>query len=303
MHRAIFLRAALAAVIFACSASIGGAAPDEGVTPAEGAASPSFLAVPQLQQGFRLLYEQDFPRAREVFIEWQKQNPEAPLGPVAVAASALFEEFYHQGVLTSDFFLNDRRFLGGIEGKPDPKRMRDFRTAIAKARRLASARLARSPQDAEALYAMTLAAGMESDADMILEKQHLEALRQMKAGEEYARRLLAVMPGICDADVALGAAHYIIGSLSPAARFALWFGNIHGNKKLGMREVSVAADCGQYLRPFAKILLALAARREHQDALAQKELAELTAEFPASPLFAAEYAKAMHRPIPATMNP
>jgi len=60
-----------------------------------------------------------------------------------------------------------------------------------------------------------------------------------------------------------------------------------------------AADQGRYLKPFAQILLALAARREKQNALAQRLLRELTEEFPSSTLFASEYAKAMGLPIPA----
>jgi len=83
----------------------------------------------------------------------------------------------------------------------------------------------------------------------------------------------------------------------------LWFGGIHGDKKLGMDEVKKTAEKGRYLEPFAKILLALAARREKQDDLAKKLLLELTEEFPDSPLFAAEYAKVMGRPIPAVIKP
>jgi hypothetical protein len=83
----------------------------------------------------------------------------------------------------------------------------------------------------------------------------------------------------------------------------LWFGGIHGDKKLGMDEVEKTADKGRYLEPFAKVLLALAARREKQDELAKRLLRELSEEFPDSPLFAAEYAKVLGRPIPAVMNP
>ena len=114
--------------------------------------------------------------------------------------------------------------------------------------------------------------------------------------------MLAQQPDESDAYVALGAANYIIGSLNPGYRFALWFGGIHGDKKLGMEQLGKTADNGRYLKPFAQILLALSARREKQNALAQKLLLELTEEFPASPLFAAEYAKAMGRPIPAELT-
>jgi hypothetical protein len=83
----------------------------------------------------------------------------------------------------------------------------------------------------------------------------------------------------------------------------LWFGGIHGDKKLGMEQLGKTVDGGLYLQPFAKILLALAARREKQDPVAQKLLRELSAEYPDSPLYAAEYAKAMGRIIPAEMHP
>ena len=73
----------------------------------------------------------------------------------------------------------------------------------------------------------------------------------------------------------------------------LWFGGIHGDKKLGMEQLEKTIDNGRYLQPFAKILLALAARREKQNNVAQRLLRELSEEYPESPLFATEYAKAM----------
>ena len=73
----------------------------------------------------------------------------------------------------------------------------------------------------------------------------------------------------------------------------LWFGGIHGDKKLGMEQLEKTIDNGRYLQPFAKILLALAALREKQNIVAQRLLRELSEEYPESPLFAKEYAKAM----------
>src|SRR5262249_54524022 len=159
-----------------------------------------------------------------------------------------------------------------------------------RARFLAKEQLKANPKDSEALFVLTMAAGMESDAEAILEKRHMESLKRMKEANEYARELLAEKPDAADAYVALGAANYIIGSLNRALRFALRFGGIRGDKKLGMQQLTHAAGEGRYLRPYAKILLALAARREKEDALAQRLLRELNQEFPASPLFAAEYA-------------
>src|SRR5467141_87456 len=267
------------------------------------AKTPAFTTVAELSSGFHSLYAQDFSEARQKFDTWESQHPEEPFGQVAIAASYLFEELYRQGVLSSDFFLNEKRFLHGIEGKPDAARMKSFQDALDQARRLAKSRLARNNRDPEALFALTLAAGMESNADMMLKKQHLDALKRLKEANEYAKSLLRERPDANDAYVALGSANYIIGSLSGGKRFMLWFGGIHGDKQLGMAQLEKTIDGGRYLQPFAKILLALAARREKQDVVAQKLLRELSEEYPESSLYATEYAKAMGRIIPSQMHP
>src|ERR1700739_1100042 len=199
--------------------------------------SPAFTAVPELSAGFDLLYEQKFAEARQVFASWESRNPEDPFGEVAVAASYLFEELHLQGVLTSDFFLNEKRFLHGIDGRPDPERMSDSREALARARQLARKRQKTNPGDGEALFALTLAAGMESDAESILQKKHMSALKRVKEANEYAKRLLAQHPDAADAYIAPGIANYIIGSQSAGSRFTLWFGGIHGDKKLGVEQL------------------------------------------------------------------
>lgn len=264
---------------------------------------PAFSSVPELEEGYRLLYVQSFPEARDIFQKWADQNPKEPFGQVSLAASYLFEEFFLQRVLTSDYFLDDKRFLGGIAGSPDPDRMKAFETSVSRARALASQRLKSHPRDPEALYSLTLCAGMQSDADSMLLKKHYDALKRLKEANSNAEVLLRDHPDAYDAYVAPGVAYYVIGSLPSSARFVLWFGGIHGDKQLGMSEVQKTADNGHYLKPFAKILLALSARREKQIALARKNLKELTEEFPGNPVYDTEYAKALGLPIPATIGP
>jgi len=267
------------------------------------AMGPAFTSVPELEHGYRLLYEQKFPEARELFQKWASQNPTEPFGQVSLAASYLFEEFFLQHVLTSDYFLNDKRFLGGISGTPDADRIKGFEDSVGRARALAFQRLKDHPRDPEGLYALTLCAGMQSDADSMLLKKHYDALKHLKEANANAEMLLHDHPETYDAYVASGIANYVIGSLSSSARFVLWFGGIHGDRKLGMSEVQKTADNGHYLKPFAKILLALSARREKQNALAQKNLKELTEEFPGNAVYEAEYAKSLGRPIPAAVGP
>ncbi len=188
-----------------------------------GVQSPAFTTVPELSAGFDLLYRQRFAEAREAFASWESRNPQEPFGQVAIAAAYLFEELSRQGVLTSDFFLNEKKFLHGIEGSPDSERMSHFRDAIARVCELARERQKTNPKDGEALLALTLAAGMESDAESILQKRHLAGLKSMKKANGYAKELLAQYPDATDAYVATGIANYVIGSRQHALRALVWW--------------------------------------------------------------------------------
>ena len=109
--------------------------------------------------------------------------------------------------------------------------------------------------------------------------------------DKYAKKLLAVTPDAADAYLGLGTANYIIESLPGLKKFLLGFAGIHGDKKVGIQQLEIAADRGHYLRPFAKIMLALAALREKEPEVARAEFKELVAEFPENPLFVSELAK------------
>lgn len=69
------------------------------------------LHVPELDAGFHLLYELKPEEAHKQFEAWETSHPQDPLGYASEAAAFLFEECYRQGVLTSEFFLNDKRFF------------------------------------------------------------------------------------------------------------------------------------------------------------------------------------------------
>jgi hypothetical protein len=254
-------------------------------------AQAEVFRAPELGTGFHLLYELKTAEARAQFEDWQKSHPEDPLGSASEAASYLFEECYRQGVLTSDFFLDEKRFRGEIPLKRDEVLHTAFFAADQRAQDLARLRLKTNPDDANALFAMTLSVGMKADYASLIDKHQLESLKMIREADKYAKRLLVVAPDAFDAYVGLGIANYIIGSLPAHKRFFLVFAGIHGDKRLGIKQLEIAAAHGNYLRPFAKILLALAALRDKNTAVARTQLTELVAEFPGNPLFASELAK------------
>jgi len=245
----------------------------------------------ELDSGFHLLYELKPEQARVQFAAWQAAHPEDPMGSAAEAASYLFEECFRQGLLTSEFFLDNRRFLGKAAIQPDPGIRSAFFAADLKAQEMARVQLQTDPDDLNALFAMTLSLGMQADYASLIDRQQLESLAMIRKADEYAKRLLAANPDASDAYLALGTANYVIGSLSPFKRLFLHFKGISGDKRLGLEQLEIAALHGHYLRPFAKILLGLAALREKKYTVARVQLTELVDEFPANSLFAGELAK------------
>jgi hypothetical protein len=249
------------------------------------------LRVPELDAGFHLLYELKFEEARNHFEVWQKSHPEDPLGSASEAAAYLFEECYRQGVLTSEFFLDNKRFLGKIPLKPDPKLRAAFFAADKQAQDLAQLRLKANPDDTNALFAMTLSLGMQANYASLIDKRQLDSLKKVREADVYAKKLLVVAPDAADAYLGLGMANYFIGSLPGTKKIFLGFAGIHGDKKAGIQQLEITAEHGHYLRPFAKILLALAALREKKTEVARTQLTDLVAEFPENPLFASELTK------------
>jgi len=254
---------------------------------------PSMTAAPRnalLEQGFQHLYELNFRDARKDFVAYQKLVPEDPMGKSAEAASYLFDEFNEKGVFTSEFFLNDDKFLKGVPGSPEENRNEDFERVNSEAREAAKARLKIDKRDPRALLVLTMADGMESDYDALIVRKQLAAVSLTKQAEAEATTLLQIDPSAKDAYVALGAGHYIIGCLPGYKRAFLWMGGVHGDKEQGMKQEEIAAYQAHYFQPFAKILLALAYEREHEPGKARVLLGELSQQFPQNPLFLKELA-------------
>lgn len=254
-------------------------------------AADVITAGPSLDRGFRLLYNLDFDQAHQVFRSWQREHPTDPVGPTAEAAGLLFSEFHRLGVLEAQFYENDQTFLGRRKLEPDPEVRDRFKAALSRAQSSAAERLGVNPRDRDALYAMTLSSGLQADYAALIERSNLASLRLTRSASGWADKLLAVDPDCYDARVATGFSKYIVGSMAAPMRWILRLGGVSGDRAAGIRELQLTAERGQYLAPFARILLAIAYVREKDTARARAVLASLRDEFPSNPLFAREIAR------------
>ncbi len=244
-----------------------------------------------LEQGYFEMYNLEFVTAHQRFREWEKRHPEDAMGPVSDAAAYLFSEFDRLQILQSQFFVDNSAYLSQKKANPDPAVQAKFQQDLDRALRLADAMLAKSPKDKDALLAKVLRLGLESDYKGLIEKQNLAALSQIKLSTALAQQLLQEHPDCYDANIAAGIQNYLL-SLKPApVRWLLRMTGAQTDKQEGLKNIRIVAEKGHYLKPYAKLLLAIAALRDGDKKRARELLCELAMHFPKNHLYQEELKK------------
>ncbi len=244
-----------------------------------------------LEEGYRDMYNLAFDDAHRCFHEWERLHPDDPFGPVSDAAAYLFFEFDRLKVLRSEFFTEDKIFADSKKLTPDPQIRDAFEADLERSKKLADARFGQSPDDEGALFATVVRLALHSDYESLIDKQYWTALKEIKQTQVYADKLLARDPDCYDAQLAIGVENYVL-SLKPAP--VRWFLRIAGaqtDEEKGVAKLRLVADKGHYLKPYAKVLLAIAALRSNNKAEAKALVTELAKQFPRNDLFAAELKK------------
>jgi hypothetical protein len=239
----------------------------------------------EIERGFQSMYNLEFDQAHQNFSTWERLHPNDPLGPVSQAAGYLFGEFARLGILESELFTNDKTFEGRPKLAPDPKVRDEFNGAVSRGDQLADAALKQNPEDSNALFAKILALGLRSDYVALIDKEDFTALRYMKQGRILAQQLLKQKPDDYDAMLALGVENYLTGIKPAPVRWMLSLGGIDPNKEQGIRELEQTAAHGNLLKPFAKLLLAVAALRDKKNTQGCDLLHQLAVAYPANALY------------------
>lgn len=262
------------------------AAPQGPAPPAPPAPS---VAVGAIDRAFGRLYNFDFPGALTVLDEHARTDPSNPLVYSVRAGTYLFMEMDRLKILQSQFFLDNDNLVDGMARlKPDPAVRAKLFAALSGARALAQAQLATSPRDIDALFAMCMAAGIETDYTALVENRTWRSLKLAGETTKNADTLLALQPPFYDAYLNFGSLEYVVGSLPFFVKWFVHYDGVQGSKQRGIEQLKLAAYNGRYYGPFAKILLAVVSLREKKAAEAEKLLSGLTREFPENELFKRE---------------
>jgi hypothetical protein len=244
---------------------------------------PSAASDP-IDRALHQMYNADFEGGQAIITAELRKNPEDPFLHALRATGLLFSEFDRLKILELDFFADDGSLTDRKRLKPDPLVGAEFFRATGEARRLASKRLAVDPNDTNALYALFVAVGVETDYVLLVEKKYIRSYSLAKEGQKYAAKLLAMNPPVYDAYLNSGMMEYVVGNLNFVFRWFVHFDQIKGNKQKAIEHLKLVIDHGRYYSPYAKLLLSVIYLREKKPDQALVLLTELERDFPSNPL-------------------
>ncbi len=237
------------------------------------------------------MYDLNFDQAHKTFTEWERQHPADPLGPASNAAAYLFAEFDRLRILQSEFFVQDSIFRHRPKVTADPAVYREFDQELSKAEKLADNLLGQTPQQADAMFAKIMALGLRADYLSLIEQRNLDSLKIVKNGRAIAEKLLSIEPSYYDAYLAIGVENYLLSLKAAPLRWFLEMNGAQADKGRGIQDLRLTAEKGHYLRPYARLLLAVAALRDKDHSQAREILSDLTHEFPHNRLYVEELAR------------
>jgi hypothetical protein len=237
------------------------------------------------------MYNLRFDSAHQTFQSYERLNPTDPMGPVSDAAAYLFFEFERLNVLRSEFLTNNTNFLSSKRLKGDPQVKRDFEAALAHGKALSDAMRQKQSDAREAMLADVVRIALHADYLALIEKDHWDALQEVKQARMEADDLIKKYPDCYDAYLAMGVENYLLSQKMAAVRLFLRMTGAQTDKQAGIASLRIVAEKGQYLKPYAKILLAIAALRDEHRKEAVDLLKQLALQFPRNGLFQDEIKK------------
>jgi tetratricopeptide (TPR) repeat protein len=238
-----------------------------------------------LDRAFNRIYNFDFPGAFAILDAEQRAHPDDPLIYSARSAAYLFSEFNRMKILEMDFFADDDMVTDKKRVKPDPAARAELFKMTEEARKRAQALLAIHPQNREAMFAMLMSTAVETNYAGVVEKRYFRTYSLSKEAQQYARKLIAMNPPVCDAYMTLGSVEYVVSNLNFFFRLFVRFDQIEGNKQKAIENLNKVIACGRFYPSFAKILLSVIYLRENQQQQALRLLQEMERDYPENPVF------------------
>jgi len=243
---------------------------------------------PQVKLALDDFYNLEYDKAVSEFERIEKAHPDNAFAVVHVLQAVVFRELYRLNLLDTTLYAHDG-FLSGKAVNGDPAVRVQVDQLTARTVKLCDARLAKDPNDVEALYVRGVARGLKSTYVALVDKSFLAALRSAVAARRDHERVLQIDPKYIDAKTVVGAHNYVVGSLPMPVKVLAGIAGLGGNRKRGLEYLQQASKEGRESSADARVALALFLRREGRYDEASGVVETLTKQYPRNFLFFLEH--------------
>lgn len=262
------------------------------------AGRPAYAQPPDLQAkisaAFRAAYNLDNDDALKIAREAVAMAPNESSAHRALAAILWVDIIFSRGAVTVD------HYMGGITKstvempKPPAARAAEFKSELARAIELATARLKATPDDLQAKFDVGAAYGLQASYVASVEGSVTSAFSSARRAFNAQEDVLTRDPSRLGAGVVVGTYRYVVAGLALPSRLFAYMVGFGGDKEKAIAILS-AATRDATASVDARLALVLIYSREgrHTDAL--RLLESLAAEFPRNRLFVLEEGSAAIR--------
>lgn len=222
------------------------------------------LQDPLNSPGWRHFYNNEYDSATNDFEQEVREHPADPGAYNHLAQTILYRELFRNGALESELVTGNNPFLRSPKVEISDAQRSKFEEAMGKALSLGQARIEKDPNDATALYDLSVTYGLRANYEFLVDKAWTDALRNATQSRKYSNQVLQLQPGLTDAYLIQGLHDYVVGSLPFYLRMVGFLAGFHGDRDRGLEELQTVAQHGVLNKYDARILLAVIYRRERR---------------------------------------
>src|ERR1017187_7598090 len=245
---------------------------------------------PLVREGYEHFYLMDYPAAVDRFERVHAAHAGDPQATTLLLDAVLFQELYRQDLLDTTFYANDG-FLTGRHATSEDPRTRDRILALAdEAIHEADWRIAKNPNDIDALYARGWARSLKCTYLAMVQRGFGSGFRLAIKAKDDHQRVLQLDPDYVDAKLVVGVYEYVVGALPLPFKLIIGFAGITGSKSKGLEMLRDAGKRGFTTTIEARTVTALFLRREAKYKEAVEVVRGLKNEYPHDFLFCLEEA-------------
>src|SRR5688500_9455419 len=241
------------------------------------------LAAPQpeaaYQKAYELAYNLDHDEAMALLKRAAEEHPASADAHRHVAIVTWLNILFRRGSVTVDSYLGGVTRSGFRLPKPPADLEAGFKAYTAKAIALADARVRANKRDADALYDLGAALGLEASYVATIEGRVGAAFSAARRAYNLHEDVLERDPRRLDAGLIVGTYRYVVSALSLPARWAAYVVGFGGGKERGVQLIEGASRYGE-TEIDAKFALVLIYNRERRFDDALRILADLQRRFP-----------------------